>query len=302
MLTEKKRSQMARIQELAKDLDVEILAHFYQRPEIKALASFVGGSRGIYRWAKKTKAQTILLCGVSFMAETIERLRPDLNILVPRQDAGCPYSQTVTANSIWEIRRRDPKALIIADSKAPGSVKDLADVMMPIDIAPGYWNNKTNNRHLYILPGQNLMAHDEVTSRLIEAVCQVHWQVGIEAVAKAKQERPDALVVVNVLCNDEVKARADKVGDSQAIWDFCADNPHREYIVVAEAGLTESMALTWGHKRFYDPGVEIFCPNMKLTNLRDLLATLESYQFRAGLITRFGARSMGGQLSHDIPG
>jgi quinolinate synthase len=294
MHSEKKLGQMARIKELSGALGVEILAHFYQRPEVKAVADYVGGSRGVFRRVQKTASSAILLCGVSFMTETIGRLRPGLNVLVPRADAGCPFSEAVAANAVWEIRQRDPKALVVADAKAPGAIKDLADALMPIDADQSYWNNRDQNQRLYILPDQGDQGHPP-------CVCQVHWQVELAALAQAKRDWPKALVAANVLCRDEVKARADKVGDSQAIWEFCGESPNDEFIVVAETGLAESLALTYRHKRFYDPGVEIFCPNMKLTNLRDLISALESYQLRAGLLTRFGARAPEGRLSHDIP-
>ncbi|MDR1577691.1 MAG: quinolinate synthase NadA [Deltaproteobacteria bacterium] len=302
MFSEKKQNQMIKVRRLASGMGVEILAHFYQRPEIKTVADFVGGSRDIFRWILKTKAQTILLCGVNFMTETIERLRPDLNILIPRLDASCPYSETVTANVVSQIRHRDPKAVIIADAKASGAVKDLSDGLVPLDIPSGYWDNKSQNNRLYILPGPNMFAQETMDSRLMSAVCQVHWQVELADLLKAKREHPEAVVVVNVLCRDEVKDRADQVGDSQTIWNYCSENRGLEFIVVSEIGLGESLALSYPHKRFYDPGVEIFCPNMKLTNLRDTITVLESYQLREGLITRFGARQMGGHLSHDIPG
>jgi quinolinate synthase len=235
------------------------------------------------------------------MAETIERDRPDLNLLIPREDAGCPFSESATVKSVFEIRRRDPNAFVVADAKALGPVKDLADSLAPIDLDPIYWNNKSLNNRLYILPGGALSGERE-GSGFSSGVCEVHAQLELSALAKVKRERPEALVVVNVLCRDEVKARADKVGDSQAIWDFCAESPAREFIVASEVGLAESLALTFSHKRFYDPGAEIFCPNMKLTNLKDLIAVLESYQLRAGLLTRFGARTADGRLNHDISG
>ncbi|MDR1607867.1 MAG: quinolinate synthase NadA [Deltaproteobacteria bacterium] len=301
MFSEKKESQLTKVRQLAAACDVEILAHYYQRPEIKAAADYVGGSRGIFRWAEKTKAQTVLLCGVHFMTETITRLRPDLNVLIPRQDAGCPYSEAFTASQVLDIRRRDPKALIVAEAKASEMVKDISDELAPIDRDSIFWHNRKPNQSVYILPGPISWAKDS-DFRQESGVCQVHWQVELTDLLKAKWERPQALVAVNVLCRDELKARADKVGDSQAIWDYCAESRHNEFIVVSEMGLAESLALTYGHKRFYDLGVEIFCPNMKLTNLRDLISVLESYQLREGLITRFGARAVGGHLSHDIPG
>ncbi|MDR1872841.1 MAG: quinolinate synthase NadA [Deltaproteobacteria bacterium] len=307
MFSEKKLAQMTKVKELASSLGVEILAHYYQRPEIKKVATYVGGSRGIFRWAQKTRAKTVLLCGVSFMAETIERLKPELSVLIPREDASCPFSETVNANSIWEIRAKDAKAYIVAEAKAPWMVKDLADAIAPVDIDPEYWNNinlnKLNlNKRLYLLPGPNAPWPSGSLVGPNAGVCQVHWQVEVETLAKIKWERPEALVAVNVLCQDEVKARADKVGDSQALFEFCADSPAKEFIVVSEMGLAESLAQAYPNKRFYDPGVEIFCPNMKLTGLRDLISSLESYQLKEGLLTRFGARALEGRLNHDLPG
>ncbi|MDR0548915.1 MAG: quinolinate synthase NadA [Deltaproteobacteria bacterium] len=302
MFSEKKLNQIARVRELAGLLGVDIFAHYYQRPEVKLVANYVGGSRGLFRLIQKTLNPTILLCGVNFMAETVARLRPELNVLIPRPDANCPYSETTRASVVWEIRRQDPTALIVADAKAPGAVKDLADALIPLDFDSSYFQDRAHNKRLYVLPGPNPLAQDPYAARLTEGVCQVHHQVELEAVLKAKAERPRALVAANVLCRDEVKARADKVGDSQALWDFCAQSEAKEFIVVAESGLSESLALTFSHKRFYDPGVEIFCPSMKLTNLRDLITALESYQLKAGVLTRFGARAVEGRLNRDLSG
>ncbi|MDR1084742.1 MAG: quinolinate synthase NadA [Deltaproteobacteria bacterium] len=297
MYSEKKKLQMAKIQDLADSLEVEILAHFYQRPEIKAVADFVGGSRGIFRRLKKSKAQTIVLCGVDFMAETISSLRPELNILIPRHDAACPYSETVSPRTVWEIRRDDPKAFIVAQAKAPREVKELADSLMPDDLTPDFWYDKVHDNHLYILPGRIGERAENSFSGSRGSVCQVHWQVEVSHVAQAKKEHPEALVAANVLCQPEVLAMADKIGDSQALWEFCGHHSALEFIVVAEMGLAESLGQTFGHKKFYEPEVEIFCPNMKLTNLKDLITVLESFQLRQGLVTHFGSRPSEGLSS-----
>jgi quinolinate synthase len=82
------------IQRLRKEKNAVILAHVYQSADIQDLADFVGDSLDLSRKAANTNADTIVFCGVKFMAEVAKILSPSKEVLLPDLDAGCTLEQS----------------------------------------------------------------------------------------------------------------------------------------------------------------------------------------------------------------
>ena len=80
---------------LKKEKGVCILAHAYQKQEIWEVADYIGDSFGLSREAAKVKEQTILMCGVRFMAETVKILSPQKKVLLSNPIAGCPMADQI---------------------------------------------------------------------------------------------------------------------------------------------------------------------------------------------------------------
>jgi len=73
-----------------------IAAHHYQRPEIVALADFVGDSYRMAVEASRTDAEYIVICGVRFMAESAAILAKNgQKVLIPDYGAGCPMADMI---------------------------------------------------------------------------------------------------------------------------------------------------------------------------------------------------------------
>jgi quinolinate synthase len=84
-----------------------ILGHFYQRDEVIQYADFVGDSFQLANAAlTKPDADTIVFCGVHFMAETADILaRPDQKVILPNLAAGCSMADMADEDSVeacWE--------------------------------------------------------------------------------------------------------------------------------------------------------------------------------------------------------
>ena len=80
------------IMRLKKENDVCILVHAYQSHDIWEVADYVGDSYGLSVQASKAENQTIIMCGVRFMAETCKMLSPQKKVLLANPIAGCPMA------------------------------------------------------------------------------------------------------------------------------------------------------------------------------------------------------------------
>ena len=86
---------------------VVILGHYYQRDEVVQYADFVGDSFQLANAAlTKPDAETIVFCGVHFMAETADILaRPEQHVILPNLAAGCSMADMADEDSVeaaWE--------------------------------------------------------------------------------------------------------------------------------------------------------------------------------------------------------
>ncbi len=79
-----------------------VLGHFYQRDEVVQHADFVGDSFQLANAAlTRPQAETIVFCGVHFMAETADVLaRPGQRVILPNLAAGCSMADMADEDSV----------------------------------------------------------------------------------------------------------------------------------------------------------------------------------------------------------
>jgi quinolinate synthase len=115
------------IRSLAEERDAVILAHNYQLPEIQDVAHYVGDSLGLSQQAAAAGSETIVFCGVHFMAETASILCPDRQVLIPDLDAGCSLADSITAEQLRAWKDRYPGAIVVMYVNTSAEVKAETD-------------------------------------------------------------------------------------------------------------------------------------------------------------------------------
>jgi quinolinate synthase len=115
------------VRALAAERGAVILAHNYQLPEIQDVADYVGDSLGLSRSAARSEAETIVFCGVHFMAETASVLCPDKTVLIPDLDAGCSLADSIDAEQLAQWRERYPRGIVVMYVNTTAEVKALSD-------------------------------------------------------------------------------------------------------------------------------------------------------------------------------
>src|SRR5438552_12900280 len=116
------------VRRLAGERRAVILAHNYQVPWIQDVADFVGDSLALSRRAADTDAETIVFCGVHFMAETAKILSPNKTVLLPDLGAGCSLAASISADELRAWKSEHPGAVVVSYINTTAEVKSETDI------------------------------------------------------------------------------------------------------------------------------------------------------------------------------
>ena len=271
--------KIRRIQDLKKEKNAVIMAHYYVPDEVQDIADFVGDSYFLSETAAKTDADIIVLCGVSFMGESAKILNTDKKVLMPAPDADCPMAHMAEVESIEAVRKKYDDLAVVCYVNSTAELKAHSDVCVTSSNALKIVS-ALPNRNIYFIPDQNLAHYiaDQLPDKHFifnDGYCHVHHNVLKEQVIAAKKARPDALVLVHPECRPEVTALADYVGSTSGIINYASDSDSREFIISTEMGVFHELMKKNPDKKFYTAGNMQICPNMKKISLEKVIKALE---------------------------
>ncbi|MDR1926462.1 MAG: quinolinate synthase NadA, partial [Endomicrobium sp.] len=270
--------------ELKKEKNAVILAHIYQLPEIHDVADFVGDSLELSKKAAETDADVIVFCGVHFMAETASILSPDKKVLIPDINAGCPMADMITAKKLKDFKSQYKNPVVIAYVNTSAVVKAESDICCTSSNAVNVVKSVIADKNvkdidILFVPDRNLGAYIQQTSGIEMNIwmgfCPTHNNFILpEYVLRAKEEHPNAEILVHPECRPEVISLADHVMSTGIMCKYVKNSDAKDFVIGTEIGILYKLKKDNPDKKFYPVTSLAECPNMKKITLAKVLDVL----------------------------
>lgn len=261
------------IRRLLKEKNAILLAHNYQPPEIQDIADLCGDSLELSIKAARTKADVIVFCGVSFMAETASILSPEKRVFLPKLDAGCPMADMITPETLEAKLAVLPPMPVVTYVNSTAAVKAKSTICCTSANAAMVVNS-LGVEELLMGPDRNLAKNTAArTGKKIHewhGYCPFHDRLTTQEILLARKAHPDALVLVHPECRPEVVAMADAVESTSGMIRYARESDKNKFIVGTEVGMLYPLRKAMPNKRFYPASEAMVCPDMKKITLGDI--------------------------------
>lgn len=280
MLMGKKEVELGReIRDLAREKQVIVLAHNYQRYEVQQVADLVGDSLGLSAQAARTTARMIVFCGVNFMAESASMLSPEKKVVMPVLEAGCPLADTLSVASLRKLKEANPGAPVVCYINTTAAVKAESDICCTSANMVQVVESRPEKKVIFVPDrnmGRYLQTKISKEIALWKGVCPTHHKLRVEHVLETKSRHPQAVFIAHPECRLEVLELAQEVRSTTGFLRFVRESPALEFIIGTETGILPRMRAENPGKKFYPAFEGMVCPNMKMTTLEDVLEVLET--------------------------
>jgi quinolinate synthase len=267
------------IERLKKERNAIILAHNYQPPKIQDIADLCGDSLELSIRAAKTGADTIVFCGVHFMAETASILCPEKTVLLPNMGAGCPLAEMITPGQLTARQSENPGMAVVTYVNSSAAVKAHSTICCTSANSVKVVES-LEEKEVLMAPDRNLARYTALhTAKTIYAwdgYCPYHDRLTPEDVAARRHEYPSALFMAHPECRAEVLEIADKVASTSGMIRFAEESDAETFIVGTEVGLIHPLQKACPEKLFIPASDAMRCADMKKIHRRDVAESLEN--------------------------
>lgn len=291
------------IKKLKEELDVTLVAHFYQRDEVFELADITGDSLELAKKAIATPSKYIVFCGVGFMGESVKVMDTSKRVLMPKI-ACCAMARMIDEGYYEKNLQIMNDAGISNDEILPITyINSSAAVKARVGQMGGMVCTSSNaykiiqkgldsGKKIFFVPdrclGQNFAKSLGLKSAVVgdgsslrdadiicyNGFCSVHQQFNVDDIDFYREKYPDIIVAVHPECDPSVCDKADFVGSTSQLIEYIKALPLEQKVVV---GTEFNMVNRLRSKNTYIlSSTKPECPTMNETTLEDVYKTLKS--------------------------
>ena len=301
------------VRALAEERDAVILAHNYQLPEIQDVADYVGDSLGLSRQAAAADAESIVFCGVHFMAETASILSPDKTVLLPDLDAGCSLADSITVDELRAWKAQHPGAVVVMYVNTTAEVKAETDYCCTssnaVQVVEHIRREHGEDTEILFGPDMFLGAYVERETgkrmNVWTGECHVHAGIRPDDITRVRAEHPGAEFLIHPECGcstsvmeyvaaGDVDESGTHMLSTGGMLRHARESDAEEFIVATETGMLHPLEVENPGKRFVAANERAVCAYMKMITLPKVRDALrdggEAYEVRVDAETAARAR------------
>lgn len=268
-----------KIEQLKREKNAVILAHYYTPDDIQGIADYVGDSFYLAKASRQSAADIIVFCGVSFMGESAKILNYEKKVLMPELSADCAMAHMVKPGFIEEMRARYDDLAVVCYINSTTELKCQSDVCVTSSNAVKIVK-ALENKNILFVPDRNLGSYvarqvPEKNIILNDGCCPIHAAISAEQVLREKEKHAAAIILSHPECEESVLALSDFIGSTAEIINYAKVSSGKEFIICTEEGVLFRLKADNPDKRFYFPDPHPCCRDMKLNTLESVLDVLE---------------------------
>ncbi len=268
---------------LKKEKNALILAHYYQNDEVQEIADFVGDSYYLSKIAKDSKENTLVFCGVDFMAESAKILSPDKKVLIPVKEAGCLMADMVNVEGLLKLKEKYKDAAIVTYINSSTEVKAISDVIVTSSNALKIVENLPQ-KNIIFAPDKNLgeyISEHVVDKNIIlwQGYCPIHEKIKEKSIISFREEHPEAQVLVHPECSKRIRDLSHYIGSTSGIISKVKELSNKEILVVTEEGIFYELNKNNRDNKLYKTTEVMSCKDMKKINLESIYNCLLNEEF-----------------------